>query len=239
MAQRTTTPSGGRSNNRRAAYVAVAAFLLGLAAGGVHRGRNAQPPPEAAKAHRSGIALDAAATTPRRGAVPGGFARSRDGAVAAAAAFLTTGQSLLDIDPLSAEAAVRQMASTTTADVQIADTLKKLAAARVALSAGTGTIRFSQAVLASRLDDYTQQRARVAIWNVGVLSRVGVAPPQASWATSTFDLVWERGDWRIRSETIAPGPAPMLDASAAPATSEELEAALVDFTDVNEMRGGR
>ena len=34
------------------------------------------------------------------------------------------------------------------------------------------------------LDGFTKDRARVVVWNVGVLSRDGVAQPQASWATS-------------------------------------------------------
>lgn len=235
MAQRTTTPSGGRSNRGRAAYVAVAAFLLGLAAGGVHRG-GSSPDERVAAASSSDTTPVAAAAAPRRGAVPGGFARSTVGAVAAATGYVTTGQLLLDVDPLAAEAAVRQMASTATADAQVADTLAKLAAARAALSEGTGPIRFTQAALAWRLDSYTQRRARVAVWSVGVLSRLDVAPPQASWSTSTLDLVWETGDWRIRSETITPGPAPMLDASAAPATSAELETALTEF---NGFHGAR
>ncbi|HVT77858.1 MAG TPA: hypothetical protein VHD87_12570, partial [Acidimicrobiales bacterium] len=173
----------------------------------------------------------AAATSPRRSAVPEGFPRSEDGALAAATRYVTTGQMLLDLDPLAAENAIRQMASTTTADQQVSETLAKLAATRQALSDGTGPIRFTQSVLARRVDAYPPTRARVSVWNVGVLSRLNVAPPQASWSTSTLDLVWETGDWRIRSETITPGPAPMLDASAAPATSAELDAALTGFDD--------
>jgi hypothetical protein len=234
VAQRATTPSGGRSNRRRAAYVAVAAFLLGLAAGGVHRGGGGHE--QRAVSDRPSIPLVAAAASPRRGEVPADFARSKDGAVAAAARYVTTGQLLLDLDPLAAEAAVRHMASIVTADQQVADTLAKLAAARDALSDGTGPIRFSQAVLAQRLDSYTPSRARVSVWSVGVLSRLDVAPPQASWSTSTLELVWETGDWRIRSETITPGPAPMLDASAAPATSAELDTALHGFTEFKDAQ---
>jgi len=42
--------------------------------------------------------------------------------------------------------------------------------------------------------------------------------------------VWERGDWKVWSETITPGPAPALDAGAAPASHEQLDQALSDFT---------
>jgi hypothetical protein len=69
----------------------------------------------------------------------------------------------------------------------------------------------------------------VAVWHVGVLSRTGVAPPQAGWAVSVVDLVWERGDWKLEHETVTAGPTPILDASAPPATAEQLEAALDGF----------
>lgn len=179
----------------------------------------------------SGDAATSASRPQLEHGVPAGFARAADGAVAAAAAFVCTGQSILDMDPLSAEEAVRQMAATSAADQQVADTLAKLRAAREALAGGTGAIVYRQAAIAWRVEAFSPDRARVAIWSVGVLARDGVAPPQAGWATSTFDLVWERGDWKIESEVIVPGPAPILDNSAAPATASQLIASLQGFTD--------
>jgi hypothetical protein len=167
---------------------------------------------------------------------PAGFSRTRDGAVAAAASFVTTGQALLDMDPLAAEEAVRQMAATATAEQQVAELLAKLRAARDELADGTGPILYRQAAIAWRVDSFSPDRASVAIWNVGVLTRDGVAPPQAGWATSAFDLVWERDDWKVEHETVTPGPAPILDNSAAPATAAQLTAALRGFTDFGSHR---
>jgi hypothetical protein len=161
--------------------------------------------------------------------VPAGFARSERGTVAAADAFVRTGQALLDMDPLAAEKAVRQMASAGTAEEQVTRVLDQLAEARLALANGSGPITFRQGAMAWRLDSYNPDRARVAIWHVGVLAREGTAPPQAGWATSTFELVWERDDWKIAQESVVPGPAPILDDSAAPATAAVLEAALDGF----------
>jgi hypothetical protein len=144
---------------------------------------------------------------------------------------VVTGQKLLDMDPLAAEEAIREMAASGTADDQVEELLANLATARTALARGTGAIVYRQSVVAWRVEAYAPERARVAIWNVSVLSRDGVAPPQAGWATSTFDLVWERDDWRIWAESISPGPAPILDDSTAPATSAQLDAALRGFTD--------
>ena len=163
--------------------------------------------------------------------VPAGFPRTSDGAVSAAAAFVCTGQAILDMDPLSAEDAIRQMAATGTADQQVAETLAKLRTARSALAAGTGATVYRQAAVAWHVESFDSDRARIAIWSVGVLARDGVAPPQAGWATSTFDLVWERNDWKIEREVIVPGPAPILDNSSAPATADQLISTLQGFTD--------
>ena len=163
--------------------------------------------------------------------IPSGFARTRDGAIAAAAAFVTTGQPLLDLDPLTAERAVRRIAASAYADRFAAETMRQLQGTRDALAAGRGPIIYRQAVLAHRVEAFDSSRARVAIWNVGVLTREGVAPPQAAWATSTFDLVWEDGDWRIWAEVVVPGPAPILNDSTAPATSAEFAGALNGFID--------
>jgi hypothetical protein len=168
--------------------------------------------------------------------MPAGFARTEAGAVAAAASFVCTGQALLGMDPLAAEEAVRQMASTATAERQVADTLAKLRTARSTLAAGRGPTVYRQAAVAWRLESFSPDRARVAVWNVGVLARDGVAPAQAGWATSTFDLVWERGDWKVLDERITPGPAPILDDSAPPATAPQLITALRDFTDFRAAR---
>lgn len=162
--------------------------------------------------------------------VAAGFARTADGAVAAAVSFVCTGQALLDMDPLAAEEAVRQMAAAATADHQVADTLAKLRTARNTLAPGSGPIVYRQAAVAWRVESFTPDRARIGIWNVGVLAREGIAPPQAGWAISTFELGWERDDWKVIDERIAPGPAPILDDSAAPATAAQLIASLRDFT---------
>lgn len=163
--------------------------------------------------------------------MPSGFERTREGAVAAAAAYVTTGQLLLDLDPLSAERAVRRIAASGYADRFAAATMRQLQAARDALADGSGPIMYRQAVVAHRVESFDADRARVAIWNVGVLAREGVAPPQAGWSISTFELLWEDGDWRIWAETIVPGPAPILNDSVVPATTRQLAGSLEGFVD--------
>jgi hypothetical protein len=161
--------------------------------------------------------------------MPAGFARTRDGAVAAAVAYVTNGQALLGLDPLGVEASIRTMAARGAADAQVADAKAKLAMTRDALSGGTGPVTYRQAAVLVRVDAFTPERARVAVWHVGVLHRAKAVPPQAGWAISAFELVWERDDWKVWSETVAPGPAPILNHSAAPASDEQFASALAGF----------
>lgn len=234
----------GTTNDRRRRRVQVigiglAAFLTGMATANQLTGRELPAGQDnagsRAQARHSSSAEATGAMPPGpttgTGGAPSGFARTEQGAVAAAAAFVTTGQELLDMDPLAAEEAVRRMAASATAGAQVAEMLARLAAVRETLAPGTGPTVFRQSPISWRVDGFAPERARVAIWSVGVLSREGIAPPQAGWTTSTFDLVWERGDWRIWAETVTPGPAPLLDDSATPATSGKFAAALRGFTD--------
>ncbi len=225
---------------RVAAALAVVAFLAGFALQGwlgrAHAGVDTQTAGSDVHAVAgAGSRPETVSNRPDPGAVrieegvPAGFARSERGAVSAADAFVRTGQALLDMDPLAAEKAVRQMASAVTAEEQVTRVLDQLAEARLALANGSGPITFRQGAIAWQLDSYNPDRARVAIWHVGVLAREGTVPPQAGWATSTFELVWERDDWKIARESVVPGPAPILDDSAAPATVAVLEAALDGF----------
>ena len=139
--------------------------------------------------------------------------------------------------PAEVESAIRTMAAEGAADAQLADTTTRLTAARSALAGSTAPIEYHQAILATRVDAYTPERTRVSVWNVGVLSREGVAsPPQAGWTISTFDLVWERGDWKVWAETIVPGPAPITNNAAMPATSAQLRERLAGFTDYGTAR---
>lgn len=161
--------------------------------------------------------------------IPVGFSHDEAGASAAAAAYMRTGQVILDADPAAAEAAVRAMAAAGSADAQVERALGQRQAVHETLAEATGPLTWRQAALEVRLEGYTPERARVAVWHVGVLSAEGAAPPQANWSLSSYELVWESGDWKIWSQSASPGPAPVLDDSAAPATSTQLESALAGF----------
>jgi hypothetical protein len=205
-------------------HLAIAVGIGALVAFTFRGCTRAAPPTATRSAGSSG-----AGPTGNVAGVPVGFAHSRDGARAAAANYVTTGQAMLDADPLGAGDAVRAMAATSTADAQANEMVRRLAALRVKLATGTGPVRYWQAVLATRVESYQRTRARVVVWSVGVLSRRDVAAPQAGWSTSTFDLVWERGDWKVTSERISSGPTPMLNLGAHPSTPDHFQVALRGF----------
>lgn len=222
--------STSESSLRTAALLALA-FFAGLAVRGLLTSNSSDRPRTNSPAY--GTSADAVAEPGPRSytdGIPSGFARSEDGAVAAAVSYVLTGQRLIELVPTRVPAAVRSMAASGSADPQIDEAEQQLRDLREVLTDGAGPTRYLQAVLASRVDAFTAERARVAVWSVGVLSRAGIAQPQAGWSIATFELVWERDDWKIWSQTITPGPAPSLNAAVEPASAEQLEQALLDFT---------
>jgi hypothetical protein len=210
----------------------VSAFVLGLAARPLIAGQPADGgdrPAGRAAASSDETASDT--TGPRRVVlgVPQGFAHTREGAVAAATGFLLTGQALLDLAPTQVEDAIGLMTASGSRAAQVARTSTQLTDLREALADGAGPTQYVQSVLATRVDAYMPEGARVSMWSVGVLSRRNAAPPQAGWAITTYDLVWEDGDWKLWSEDRDTGPAPMLNGGAPPATAEELAERLQGF----------
>jgi len=220
----------GGSGVRRVVTVAGVAFLAGIAFHtflGADGSSRTTPPSAVMPGDPS--AQQAPGPSKIVEGVPAGFPFTEAGAVAAASAFVTIGQALIDMDPLAAEQAVRQMAAASSAGRQVESVLSDLRGLRETLREGTGPIVFRQASIAARVVRSDAARAQVAVWNVGILSRASVASPQATWQVSTFDLVWERGDWRVEEETVSPGPAPTLDDSAVPATSAQFASGLEGF----------
>lgn len=226
------SPSRSRTGSlhRNIAFVAAVAFLAGLAVRGLIA---SQAGPRAANDATASNTVAALSGPGPRAVVDGiasGFAQSQDGARAAAASYVLTGQRLLELAPARALEAVRSMAAAGSADAQVAEAEQQMRQLRAKLADGDGSTHYLQAVLATRVDAFAPTRSRVSVWNVGVLSRVRVAEPQAGWTVSTLELVWEGGDWKIWSETITAGPAPALNAAVVPATAEQLDQALLGFT---------
>jgi len=65
---------------------------------------------------------------------------------------------------------------------------------------------------------------------VGGLSVDGLTNPIAGWTPVSYGRGWERGDWRIWSETQTAGPTPTVHPADSPSTPEQLRTALAGFT---------
>lgn len=157
--------------------------------------------------------------------------RTEQGAVEAAAAFICNGQALVDMSADEVDTYLRERVTRASADRLVEEHLHDIDALREALATGVGPTTYRQGVLAWRVDAFDGDEARVVIWHVGVLSREGIAPPQAGWMTSTVDLRWERGSWKVAGEIAVPGPAPILNDSVPPATAADLLDQLDGFKD--------
>ena len=229
---RDVTAAKEKSRRPKPALLVLAGFGIGvglcrLAGVGLNHNSDAATTPAPVQLDGGG---DDAGPTRHVGGVPAGFAASPVGAQAAAVAYLRMASLLIGLDGAQAEAAVRRTAAEGSADAQVAETAKRLVELRKVLASGSGATRYSQAVLATRVYSFTPGRARVAVWNVGVLARQGAAPPQASWSVDTFDLVWEHDDWKVWAVTTAAGPTPTLAGGSSVSSAVLMEARLSGFT---------
>lgn len=211
--------------NRTVIVVVLSALVAGFGAHNLVGGRtSAAPVPSSVAAGAFGAGPWAV-----EGGIPSGFAQSEAGAVAAAASYTTTGQALIDLAPTQLPDVVRRYAAAETARAQTDTLADNTASLRAALSGGTGRIRYVKAVLATRLDEYTDDRATVRVWAVGVLWRQGAADPQADWTTSTFELVWEDNTWKVVAESIGSGPAPSPNGGTPPVDAADMDRFLEGF----------
>ncbi len=80
-------------------------------------------------------------------------------------------------------------------------------AAEMSEAAG-GSVRSDSAVLAVKVAHVDDNTAQVLLWSVAVVSADAVAPPQAIWLTTQYDLVWIDDRWQFAGQETALGPAP-------------------------------
>ncbi len=158
-----------------------------------------------------------------------GFTRSEEGAREAAIAYATASQRWLHLSDDELEAAVRALSSEDAAERLVQEVVAEVSLARDALVRSAGPVWWLVRPLAWRLENYSPERARVAVWTVSVLSAADVAVPQADWLTVTVELVWEAGDWRVDDVRDTPGPTPMVGVRDQPWQPEPFDDALAGF----------
>jgi hypothetical protein len=222
---------GGRDGRRgRFGLVAVAAaavFVTGMAA----HAAVANGGPRPSGGGESAVAAPTEdAPRPAAGGIRLGFPRTRDGAREAALTFAATvPQQLMYATPEQVVDIVTATSADGATEASPAEVSASVTEAQAALVGGYGNAWWIVTPLAVRVDAYDGERAQVSVWVVRVLSRAAVASPQTSWAVTTLELVWERGDWRVWSSDDSPGPSPEPDGSDPSATAAELDQRLDGF----------
>ena len=182
----------------------------------------AADPAEAAAATRVG---------PRRfeAGVGVGYAHSQQGAVAAAANFTRVLSSDLILDTSRRRAAIAALAAPSakarlqrTFDQAVVPLRKGLGVSDTANDGAQVLLRATP--VGWRVEDYSDEKAKVAIWVTSVGGSVGgtvAAPIREGWGTTTVELRWVGGDWKLAESTTTDGPVPIADV-APPTAAPEL-----------------
>lgn len=216
------------------ATTAVLALITGTVIGlAVSPGGSAGSPTEATKevATEPIVPADSGELGPTavRAGMPVGFAQTEQGARAAALTYSGASQLWLYFTDEEIEEAVAAIATPTAAPSLAREVVGEVGVAREALSASPGRVWWIVRPLATRVESFTPDRARISVWTVTVLSAADVALPQSEWITVTVELVWSDGDWLVEAITDAAGPTPMLGPRDQPWQPEPLDDALEGF----------
>ena len=229
--------------------VAIVLFLGGMVIGRASMTRNdggaatatsapaaaATPSPTVAATPGTAAAAPAegAATKvgPRRfkAGVGVGYARSQQGAVAAAANYTSVLSSDLLLDTTRRRAAIDALAAPE-AKARLQKTFDQaVVSLRQGLGVTGGADDGTQVLLRAtpvgwRVEDYDNGAAKVAIWVTSVGGSIGgkvPVPIREGWGTTTVTLRWADGDWKQVESTTTDGPVPIADV-APPTAAPEL-----------------
>jgi hypothetical protein len=250
---------GGMPSMLASVLLALVLFLGGLLVGRAITSRGAVAGPAAAPATTApaqapGATTPAtAATTPQAQAgeaaatsrvgprqvvngVPVGYQHSEQGAVAAAANYARVLSSAMILDQAQRRAAIQAISAPEALarqqrafDQAVALLSKGLGVGQA--GARDGTVLLRAVPVGWRLEAYTADRARVAIWVtsvLGALSGPQGVPVREAWGTTTVELRWVDGDWKLLKTTTTDGPVPIAD-TATPTAASQLIPEARDF----------
>ena len=131
--------------------------------------------------------------------------RTRDGAVAAATAFLQALPWRVLVDDERRAAVVTRFAAAGAGSAL--DLRVSLGIQGVRDAVAVAPVVARPVFMGYRVSGFTLNRATVAVWGMALFGS-GAYEPVSQWATSTLDLVWQRGGWRVASMRNRPGPSP-------------------------------
>jgi hypothetical protein len=197
-----------RSRSRAPGIVALVAALL--VAGLI--GRLTTPTPDPARPQETHVVAREPRATDVSAGVPVGYSRTRDGAVAAMAAY---GQALADprvqLDDPRRRAVAAAVGTERYAhaleDAEAVFAARRRSAVGQALRPGAHAV-FLGLPVAYRVLSYSGSRAVIKSWGVAVAASDTGLEPRASWGTTTTTAVWRDGDWKVDDVRSELGPVP-------------------------------
>ena len=210
------------SERSRARAPGVVALLAALLVAGLI-GRLTAPTPDPARPPETHVVAREPRATDAVAGVPVGYSRTRDGAVAAMAAY---GQALADprvqLDDRRRRAVAAAVGTARYAraleDAEAVFAARRRSAVGQALRPGARAV-FLGLPIAYRVLSYDGSRALIKSWGVAIVASDTGLEPRANWGTTTTTAVWQEGDWKVDQVRSQPGPVPAETGTPSPASS--------------------
>ena len=156
--------------------------------------------------HERDVVADPVVAGPVEPDSPGSEFRESPGA--AAVRFLELTEDVVSMSPAEAADVQRSISTAASAEALAAEVFETLTAIRTDVPEGV-------AVSIAPFGVETVERGEgwdVSIWYVEVVV-YGDQLAVEQWRTSTYGVVWERGEWRMDSLSSSPGPTPVRPAT--------------------------
>ena len=159
-------------------------------------------------------------------------ARTRPGAVTAAARAVTAFDGDVLLEPARLHTVVSRIASHGSRLELIAAFAEASVQTRAKLGADTvprPVIVLRSVPVGYRVERFSSAEATIAVWYVGIVGSGATVQPQQSWRTQVVSLVWEAGAWKVSSFASSPGPTPPLSTVETTYAPGDLFAAIPRF----------
>ena len=200
----------------------LAAILLLAVGAGIGRRTARQAPSDARQAVTVTVADSAQQSRQpesqaRTGTKRSGYARTPEGAVDAATAYVAALGGPAVLDPAAIRRTLAVVASSASRDDLVRAYEVAAVQARERLGVGTTStpVVLRTTPVGYRIEGFQRRAATVSIWRVGIVGSGATVEPRQSWRTETVSLVWEDGTWKVDAVRSSPGPTPPLAGPAA------------------------
>lgn len=158
------------------------------------------------------------------GGVPVGWRHDQAGAEAAAAAYVESSVLVAKAGPLARRDVILTLATPDYGPSLVETTNRELDDLLFALGERglvPADLVWSEYALSVSSERPSADRCVVRVWSVLVLGAKGGSTARQVWRTSTLDLAWLGGDWKVERWTTSPGPFPAPPPEAGASTLAE------------------